>query len=259
MDINWNDTGRLACVALVADEIFNIYKTQNSSTIPTIGPEEFKMIGGKPNPSRAKYSLYRQLVWAYRFLKCWTIRNRFPSAGHVSRVNSLFEFRSKSFMDDTTDSHMKSSHASKVTRLICLFEILRNHVTRKSTNADIYNFLHTHVLSEEQFQFCGGIPKYSSIANRSFIRQFEYMLYDISLYFEAGKFPQFQVLQKVTKSLLIPEYNIKAHIEDDNEEVDDLDGAKLWTDSSAVHTFEEQNYANDDDNDDDNDDIFDES
>lgn len=239
MDIAWNDSGRLAAVALVADEVLNI---EDSTTLPTIGVEEFRMIGGKiskDNP-RVKYSLYRQIVWAYRFLKCWIIRKRFPSAGHVAKLHSVFEFNVVPSMDESSDTTMKPSHASKVTRLILLFKILRDNVTKKSTRSDIYKFIHSHVLSDAHYEFCGGSKKHVSTADKSFMKQFSYMLIDLVSFFEAGKFPPPQVLQKVTRTLMIPEYDIKSYGEDDNEEVDDLDGGDLWTDASAVYTEEAQ-------------------
>ena len=136
---------------------------------------------------------------------------------------------------------MKSSHASKVTRLILLFKLLRDNLTRKSTRADIYNFIHNYTLSEAHFEFCGGVHKLSSTADKTFIKQFGYMLLDLISFFQAGKFPPPQVLQKVTRVLMIPEYDIRSHQpDDDNEEVDDLDGGDLWTDASAVYTEDAQ-------------------
>jgi hypothetical protein len=239
MDISWNDSGRLACVALVADEVFHI---EDSATLPTIGKGEFKMIGGKVSKDRFKYSLYRQIVWAYRFLKCWIIRKKFPSAGYVAKTNSIFEFNTISqSIDESTDTTIKSSHASKVTRLILLFKLLRENVTKKSTQADIYKFMHNHTLTEAQFEFCGGKQELSSTADKTFIKQFGYMLLDLISFFKSGKFPPPQVLQKATRVLMIPEYDIRSHQpEDDNEEVDNLDGGDLWTDASAVYTEDAQ-------------------
>lgn len=244
MDISWNDSGRLACVALVADEVFHI---ENSATLPTIGKGEFSMVGGKVSKDRFKYSLYRQIVYAYRFVKCWIIRKKFPSAAYVAKTNSIFEFNSISqSIDESTDTNMKSSHASKVTRLILLLKLLRENVTKKSTQADIYEFIHNHTLTEVQFEFCGGEQTLSSTADKTFFKQFGYMLLDLISFFKSGRFPPPQVLQKVTRTLMIPEYDIKSYAEDDNEEVDDLDGGDLWTNASAVYTEDAQEDAQED-------------
>lgn len=225
------DPKRIACVALVADEYKNL---RNDGTLPCISGLEFEMVGGKSNGSIKFYSLYRQLVTAYRYVKAWIKRKKFPSSAHIIKANKLFTFTARNdCKKEENDDHMKRTHSSAVMRILIMFRLLRKNINRKMTCSEVLQFMHTYELSDSHYIYCGGIKKKIANANKKFILQFEYMLNDIQLFFNEGRFPPYQVLCKVHNILQIPEYDIRTYNETDDEEIDNLDGAPLWNDTNA--------------------------
>lgn len=169
-----DDTGRLNRLLGATDAVRKMSLYYHSGQWWKIkcamSKQELVWLGGDPRAlrSKAKYSLYRQIVWAHRDMEQYTRRNTFPSSYVTRRSASVYQFY-ESDGEDVEERRVsvskKEQHA--LSRVLVVLKKYRTfahtihtlHDDRYDTTAaqDVFRAI---VLTPDEYVACGGNKRF---------------------------------------------------------------------------------------------------